>query len=111
MSFHVNEKGKYFTPRVSKEPAITAIRTIDQLIVGHVYIRPDQRLKDELNSDRERFLAVTDASVYDITGRERLFKSSFLLVAYEHIVLLSPVEAISERHNLTWLQDVPEEEK
>lgn len=111
MSFHVNEKGKYFTPRVSKEPTITVIRTIDQLIVGSVYIRPDQRLKDELNSDRERFLAVTDASVYDVTGRELLFKSSFLLVAYEHIVLLSPVDAISEQHRLTWLQDIPKEDE
>ncbi len=111
MNFHVNEKGKYFTARVSKEPTITVIRTIDQLIVGDVYTRPDQRLKDELNSDRERFLAVTDASVYDVTGQELLFKSSFLLVSYEHIVFLSPVDAISEQHRLTWLHNIPREEE
>ncbi len=91
----VTHKGKYFTPRVSKEPVVALIRTHDYLITGSVYTRPEQRLKDELNSDRERFLAVTEAQVYDPSGEQLLFESSFLLIAYDHIVLITPTDAIT----------------
>jgi len=91
----VSHKGKYFTPRVSKEPVVTLIRTHDYLITGNVYTRPEHRLKDELNSDRERFLAVTEVQVYDPTGEKLLFESSFLLIAYDHIVLITPTDAIT----------------
>ena len=58
-----DEKGKFFTPRVAKDTLTAFIRTGDQIIVGHVYVRPDKRLKDDLSEDTSRFLAVTDARV------------------------------------------------
>jgi hypothetical protein len=40
------------------------IRTCDQqLIFGKVHSQPGKRLKDEMNSDSSRFIAITDARV------------------------------------------------
>ena len=65
MDMRIDEKGKYFTPRVAKDTLPAFIRTADQIIVGHVYVRPEKRLKDDLNEDASRFLPVTDARVYN----------------------------------------------
>lgn len=110
MNLRIDDKGKYFTPRVSKESVTSVVRTTDHLIVGNIYIRPDQRLKDELNQDPDRFLAITDAHVYDTTGKKLLFESEFLLIAYDHIVLVSPREAINNVMDTTWLQTKSEED-
>ena len=65
MDMRFDEKGKFFTPRVAKDTLTAFVRTANQIIVGHVYVRPDKRLKDDLNEDPSRFLPVTDARVYD----------------------------------------------
>lgn len=110
MSSHVDTKGKYFTPRVNKEPVRSIIRTTEYVIIGDVFVRPDQRLKDELGHDTERFFAVTNACVHDARGEELLFESSFLLVAYQQVVLLSPLEALSNV-NTAWQQIKQEDAK
>lgn len=109
MEVRIDDRGKYFTPRVSKESVASVVRTTDHLIVGNVYVRPDRRLKDELNEDPDRFLAITDAFVYDAYGERLLFGSSFLLVAYTHVILISPVEALSDTAEAIWLQRMPKE--
>src|SRR6185295_7810743 len=81
MDMRIDEKGKFFTPRVAKDTLTAFIRTGDQIIVGHVYVRPDKRLKDDLSEDTSRFLAVTDARVYDAESEKLLYHSSLLLVA------------------------------
>jgi len=40
MDMRIDEKGKFFTPRVAKDTLPALIRTADQVIVGHVYVRP-----------------------------------------------------------------------
>ncbi|MCG8347274.1 MAG: hypothetical protein MI924_05775 [Chloroflexales bacterium] len=109
MESHLDDRGKYFTPRINKESVFSVIRTSEHLIVGHIYVRPEHRLKDEINNDRDRFLAITDASVYNSAGTQLLFTSSFLLLAYNHVVLISPVEAVSDMTEAIWFQNIPEE--
>jgi len=102
MDVRFDEKGKFFTPRVAKDTLPAFIRTADQVIVGHVYVRPEKRLKDDLSEDTSRFLPVTDARVYNAADETLLYHSSFLLVAYQHIIMLSPMDALEEIRPVPW---------
>ena len=102
MDVRFDEKGKFFTPRVAKDTLPALIRTGDQVIVGHVYVRPEKRLKDDLSEDTSRFLPVTDARIYDAASEKLLYHSSFLLVAYQHIIMISPVDALEDVRPTPW---------
>jgi hypothetical protein len=102
LDMRFDEKGKFFTPRVAKDTLSAFNRTADQVIVGHVYVRPDKRLKDELNEDTSRFLPVTDARVYEAGTEKLLYHSSFLLIAYDHIIMISPFDALAEIRPAPW---------
>lgn len=104
MDVRIDDRGKYFTQRISKESVVSVIRTIEHIVVGHVYVRPEHRLKDELNSEAGRFLAVTNAQVYDNQGTNLLFESSFLLLSYDHVIMISPLEAVSNAGEALWAQ-------
>ena len=86
------EKGKIFTPVVTKKPVRVIIQTTAGLVRGSVHIRPDQRLKDALEVD-EDFLAVTEAEVLD-ANRQVLYQTSFLAVRQAHIVWILPEEEL-----------------
>ncbi len=109
MNMRFDEKGKFYTPRVAKDTLPALIRTHDQVIIGHVYVRPDKRLKDDLNEDTSRFLPVTDARVYDGTSEQLLYHSGFLLVAYQHIVMISPLDALADVRPTPWSGAAQEE--
>jgi hypothetical protein len=102
MDMRFDEKGKFFTPRVAKDTLTAFVRTANQIIVGHVYVRPDKRLKDDLNEDPSRFLPVTDARVYDSATEALLYHSSFLLIAYSHIIMISPLDALADIRPAPW---------
>ena len=104
MDLRIDQKGKYYTPRIAKNALVAYVRTNDNVIVGQLYARPERRLKDELNDDQSRFLPITDAAVYSPTGETLLFRSAFLLVAYEHIALITPLEAVEADQPIPWLQ-------
>jgi len=89
-----DEKGKIFTNVVSKKPVAVMIQTEQYCIQGQIYVRPDGRLKDELN-ESEIFLAVTDATIYDHHGNA-LYSSNFLTVNRTHIIFLIPIEEIQK---------------
>jgi hypothetical protein len=108
MDMRIDEKGKFFTPRVAKDTVPALIRTADQVIVGHVYVRPERRLKDDLSDDASRFLPVTDARVYDASDETLLYHTGFLLVAFQHIVMISPLEEMEDIRPVPW-QHVQEE--
>lgn len=93
---------RYLSRRVAKESVAAAVRTPDQLIVGQLHVRPQKRLKDELNVINERYIAVTDARVYDAAGAKLLYSTSFLLVANAQIVTVTPVDAIEGPPELLW---------
>jgi hypothetical protein len=109
MNLRIDEKGKYYTPHVTKNTVVTVIRTADQLIVGQVHVRPERRLKDELSDDPSRFLPVTSARVYDAAGTTLLYESGLLLVAYRHIVMISPLDTLEPATPAPWQRYVSEE--
>ena len=93
MVTHYDEKGKIFTQVVSKHPVQVIIQTVQNKIRGTIYIRPDSRVKDDLN-DAERFLAVTNAVVTN-GQNEELYHSGFLVINTNHIVWVIPEEEIA----------------
>jgi len=110
MDLRIDDRGKYFTPRVSKESIAAALRTTDHLIVGQIHVRPDQRLKDEMNLSQERFIAITGARVYDAQGATLLFESAFLIVASAHVIFITPLDALKADHQLPWMPSEHEED-
>ncbi len=83
-----DEKGKIFTNIVQKNPVPATIQTITHQIRGEVYMKPDERLKDELNRS-DQFLAVTNASILDDKGNVA-FSCKFLTLNKNQIVWLIP---------------------
>lgn len=100
MEIRINEKGKYFTPHVNKEPVRALVQTADQLLVGTLYTHVEKRLKDDLNTSSERFLALTDVQVYTKDAGRLLYVSSLVLVGYTHIVAISPLEGLGSAEGL-----------
>jgi hypothetical protein len=93
--------------RVPTERIEALVRTGDQLIVGRLHAEPGKRLKDEMNHINTRFIAITDARVYDAAGRELLYKTDFLLVANSHIVSVTPRQSVTSGQP-PWMDDLPE---
>lgn len=102
MDLRIDDKGKYYTQRVTKDMLPAFIRTAEQVIVGNIHTRPDRRLKDELNEDTARFLAVTDARVYDSSNEQLLYHSALMLISYTHIVMISPLDAHEDFRDVPW---------
>lgn len=89
MDYRVDEKGKVFTTRVTKQSVAITARVGDSIIQGVVHIQPDNRLKDELNHE-EDFIAITDAQVWTLTGSNPVYASPVLIVNKAHIHWLFP---------------------
>lgn len=91
MSFKFeDEKGKVFTEVITKVPVTVTMQTITNLVVGKIHIRPDQRLKAELDNN-EPFLAITDASILDADGKV-VHTAGFMAVRRDQIVWVIPDE-------------------
>jgi hypothetical protein len=95
MTIEYDEKGKIFTEVVSKVAIQATIQTTTHLIRGHVHVRRDQRIKDELDTN-ENFLALTDVSVLSLDG-QILFQAPFLAVRRSQIVWVLPEETMPEQ--------------
>jgi len=92
MIIEFDDKGKFFTNVITKVTVPAIIQTVTQRIHGKVHVRPDQRLKDELNVD-EKFLAVTDATVYSFEG-QILYRCKFISLQRSQIVWVIPENEI-----------------
>ena len=88
MPIQYDEKGKFFTDVITKLPQVVTIQTTLHLIHGEVYVRPEDRLKDELNHS-DRFIAVTNASIFSLNG-ELLYRCNFLNINSDQIVWILP---------------------
>ena len=88
MTFEYDEKGKIFTDIVSKVAVPATIQTTTHLMNGHLHVRRDQRIKDELDIN-ENFIALTDVSVMGPDG-QTLFQAPFIAVRRSHIVWVLP---------------------
>lgn len=85
-----DEKGKIFTEVVTKIPVAVTLQTTLQRLRGNIHIRPDERLKAELDRD-EPFLAMTDVVILDADGNT-LHRADFLAVRRDQIVWVIPDE-------------------
>ena len=85
-----DDKGKIFTPVVTKKPVSVTLQTATHRIIGNIHVRHDHRLKDELDS-AEAFIAVTNAKIYDANG-SMILQSSFLAVQCQQIIWIIPNE-------------------
>jgi hypothetical protein len=88
MTLRFDEKGKYYTDYITKESTPVVIQTTTHQLRGYVYVQEDGRLSDELNSS-ERFLPVTQAAVFDLSGN-KLTDVQFLAVNREQIIWIYP---------------------
>jgi hypothetical protein len=83
-----DEKGKIFTDVVSKVAIQATVQTTTHMMRGHLHVRRDQRIKDELDHT-EKFLALTDVSILGPDGQS-LFQVPFVAVQRAQIVWVIP---------------------
>ncbi len=88
MTMHFDEKGKFFTEVVTKNPIPVMIQTLTHRIHGYIYVRPGERLKDELDQSYQ-FVAITDAVVYGSSDDE-LSRAEFMIVNIDQIIWIVP---------------------
>lgn len=88
MTIEFDDKGKFYTDVITKGPVPATIQTVTQRLHGSIHVRRDQRLKDELDID-EKFLAVTDAIIYNLDGTV-LHQTKFLALHRDQIVWILP---------------------
>jgi hypothetical protein len=88
MSIRYDEKGKFFTQVISKDPYPVIIQTLMHRIEGNIYVRHDERIKDAINAETH-FIAVTDVDIYNSQGK-KVYQSDFTLVNGDHIVWMIP---------------------
>jgi hypothetical protein len=97
MTTEYDEHGKYFTDIVTKVSIPVTVQTTTHLMRGHMHVRRDQRVKDELDRD-EKFLALTDVQVLGRDG-QTLYHSPFLAVDRGHVVWVMPEQTSGEEEN------------
>lgn len=88
MKIRYDEKGKFFTDVISKNPVPITVQSLTHRIHGQMHVRPDERVKDELNRNNN-FIALTDAVIYSGNGEE-LFRSNFIALNVSQIVWVLP---------------------
>ena len=60
-----------------------------------------------MNHSSTRFIAITDARVYDAAGHALLYKTDFVLVANSHIVSVTPRQSVTSGR-APWTEAPPE---
>jgi hypothetical protein len=95
MTIEYDEKGKFYTDIVKKQPVSVVIQTVTHLVRGLVHVREGERLKNELERD-EMFLAVTNASVYGADDKI-LFTVPFMALQRVQIVWIMPVDEETQK--------------
>jgi hypothetical protein len=85
---YYDEKGKVFTDIVTKVAVQATVQTTTHMMRGHIHVRRDQRIKDELDHN-EKFLALTVVSILGPDGQS-LFHVPFVAVQRAQIVWVIP---------------------
>jgi hypothetical protein len=89
------EKGKIFTPKITKDQREVIIQTTTQKIRGFFHVQMDLRLLDELN-ESNHFLALTDVEILDV-NENVIYKSNFLAINTDQIIWILPSDEIIEK--------------
>jgi hypothetical protein len=93
-----DEKGKIFTPIVSKKKMEVVVQTTTHRMIGFLHIHPETRVKDELDKSPQ-FIALTDARVIDENGKD-LYLTNFLVFNRDQVIWIIPVsemKSLSEK--------------
>ncbi len=88
MATHFDEKGKIYTNVIAKRCVPVLIQLVSQQVHGNIHVREGERLKDEL-SRSDQFIAVTEASVFDLQGNI-LYETEFIAVHRDHVIWICP---------------------
>lgn len=91
MVLSVDDKGKYFTERISKRGLPVTVSVRGTRIQGTIHLALDHRLKDELDS-ADDFIALTDAKIFGENGKRAVRKTELLLINKEQIDWVCPDE-------------------
>lgn len=91
-----DEKGKFFTDVIQKEPVWVTIQLASSRVHGLIHIRSESRIKEELD-DPTSFLAVTRADVYTAEGLTRLFSTRFIAINKAQIIWITSDKDISSK--------------
>ncbi len=94
MPIEYAESGKFFTDIIKKKPVEVLVQTTHQLLHGYVHIRPDSRLKDEIDNE-ENSLAITDVTVYGNEGTA-VYRSKFMALNRLQIIWIIPYDDLVE---------------
>ncbi len=89
MATQQDEKGKFFTDVVRKDPVRVIVKTKKQLIIGIYHLGKEERLVDSVNGERQ-FIPLTDVSVYEQIGGEGKMRSKFLILNKDDISWIVP---------------------
>jgi hypothetical protein len=92
MAIHYDDKGKFFTEIISKDPRTVLIQTLTHRIRGTLYVRRGERLIDELRSG-EKFLAMTEVTLYDAKGAVML-QTDFMSINRDQIIWILPEDEV-----------------
>jgi hypothetical protein len=88
VTIEFDDKGKFYTDLIKKNAVPAIIMTLTHKITGVIYVRPDQRIKDELDQN-EKFLAVTDVTAYTPQG-EVAYTCGFMAIQRSQIIWVIP---------------------
>jgi len=90
-----NFAGEVAVKTWDKDAVRVVMATEHHTIIGSVYLRPGERLKDEMNAG-EQFIAVTDAEVCDPSGARVLYSTKFMTVNTTHIAWIMPSDELAQ---------------
>ena len=90
MTIHFDDKGKFYTNIIAKDPIDATIQTTTHRIDGNVYVARGERLIDELRASG-KFIAVTNARVLNLNGEEEI-NVEFLTINRDHVIWVVPHE-------------------
>jgi hypothetical protein len=91
MNYRIDQKGKVFTVKVTKQTLPIIARVQDTLIYGNIHLAPETRLKDEMNGD-EAFIAITEARVVDAQTDQPRHQADVIVVNKHRIAWITPDE-------------------
>ena len=87
----VDDKGKIFTQRVRTQDVEVNIITVTGRLHGFIHVAPGNRLKDQLNTRDEQFLAVTNATSRNHDEKDGVH-IDFIAINKQHIVSVAPID-------------------
>ena len=92
MVTRIDDNGKVFTDRVTKDRVAAIVQTATHRVRGFVFCDRELRLKDELNASKDQFIAMADAEVLSADDKV-IQRTPFLTINKRHIVWLMPIES------------------